>query len=113
MLKLKKGELANVIEDDTTYDIDQSQPASQLVHDAHQAVAQQPVVHQTVGIQTRPSPSDLEWGELLVRFLAAAPEDVALKLTNCIDINLIVKAFEKRMNDPYLKVALLLLMQKK
>ncbi len=52
-----------------------------------------------------------DWGELLIRLLASAPEDVAQKLISCIDREVIAKVLEKR-NDPYLKAALLLLAKK-
>jgi len=56
--------------------------------------------------QQRPLRED--WGDLLVRMLAAAPEDVAAKLINCLDKEVLTKALEGRA-DPYLKLALLLL----
>jgi hypothetical protein len=37
---------------------------------------------------------------------------VALKLVSCLDSILIVQMLEERINDPYLKVALLLLQKK-
>jgi len=52
--------------------------------------------------------SEADWGELLVRLLASAPEDVAQKLVGCLDREVIARALERR-SDPYLKVALLLL----
>ena len=53
-----------------------------------------------------PQPED--WRDLLVRLLSTAPEDVAQKLVGCLDREVITKALEKK-NDPYLKVALMLL----
>jgi hypothetical protein len=55
----------------------------------------------------RPAASEADWGELLVRLLASAPDDVA-QLINCLNKDVLVKALERR-SDPYLKVALLLL----
>jgi len=52
-----------------------------------------------------------DWGELLIRLLASVPEDVAQKLAACIDREVLLKVLEKR-DDPYLKVALLLLAKK-
>jgi hypothetical protein len=52
-----------------------------------------------------------DWGELLIKLLASAPEDVAQKLASCIDREVLLKVLEKR-DDPYLKVALLLLAKK-
>jgi len=49
-----------------------------------------------------------DWGELLIKLLASAPEDVAQKLAACIDREVLLKVLEKR-DDPYLKVALLIL----
>jgi hypothetical protein len=105
MLKLKKGGLANVFEQDTnnsTYVAEESPP--------------QPVYEQAMNVvadvQPRPTTSETEWGELLIKFLATAPEDVALKLVSCLDSGLIAKLLEERKNDPYLKVALLLLTHK-
>jgi len=54
-----------------------------------------------------PQPSE-DWGELLVRLLASAPEEVAQKLIGCLDRELIIKVLE-RWSDPHLKVALLML----
>ena len=48
----------------------------------------------------------------MVKLLASAPEDVAQKLAACIDREVLLKVLERR-NDPYLKVALLLLISKK
>jgi hypothetical protein len=58
-----------------------------------------------------PAASEADWGELLVRLLASAPEDVAQKLVGCLDREVITKALERR-NDPYLKVALMLIAKK-
>jgi len=52
-----------------------------------------------------------DWGELLIKLLASAPEDVAQRLISCIDREVIAKVLERR-NDPYLKVALLLISKK-
>jgi len=57
-----------------------------------------------------PQPSE-DWGELLVRLLASAPEDVAQKLVACLDKEVIIKVLEKWSN-PYLKVALMLITKK-
>jgi len=52
-----------------------------------------------------------DWRDLLVRLLSTAPEDVAQKLVGCLDREVITKALERR-NDPYLKVALMLITKK-
>ena len=57
-----------------------------------------------------PQPSE-DWRDLLVRLISTAPEDVAQKLVGCLDREVITKALEKK-NDPYLKVALMLLTKK-
>ena len=95
MLRLKKG-LADMLEQDTNNNALAESPPQMA--DAQQAASAHP--------QTT---SDSEWGQLLIKLLAAAPEDVAHKLVNCLDINLIAKMLEERGHDPYLKVALLLL----
>ena len=59
----------------------------------------------------RPAASEADWGELLVRLLASAPEDVAQKLVGCLDREVIARALERR-SDPYLKVALMLIAKK-
>jgi len=103
MLKLKKG-LTNMLEQDTNnnaYVADES--PFQPTHD----------IQQTMGAQPQPATSSSEWGELLIRLLATAPEDVAHRLVSCLDSNLIAQMLEEKKNDPYLKVALLLLTQKK
>jgi len=53
------------------------------------------------------APSE-DWGELLVRLLASAPEDVAQKLVGCLDKEVLIKVLE-RWSNPYLKVALMLI----
>ncbi len=57
-----------------------------------------------------PQPSE-DWGELLVRLLASAPEEVAQKLVTCLDKDVIIKVLEK-WSDPRLKVALMLIAKK-
>jgi hypothetical protein len=57
-----------------------------------------------------PQPSE-DWRDLLVRLLASAPEDVAQKLVGCLDREVIIKVLE-RWNNPYLKVALMLITKK-
>jgi len=81
------------------------QPAPALATSASTA---EPEVPQPAASET-PQPED--WGELLVRLISTAPEDVAQKLVGCLDREVITKALEKK-NDPYLKVALMLLTKK-
>ncbi len=108
MLKLKKG-LANVIESisDKEYTVEESQTES--AYDLRQTTSMQvhqPTRHAT-SVQFRSSAN--EWEELLVKLLAMAPEDVAYRLVNCLDVSSIVQMLEQKKNDPYVKVALLLL----
>ena len=70
------------------------------------AAASQPEASQAAETEA-PQPSE-DWRDLLVRLLSTAPEDVAQKLVGCLDREVITKALEKK-NDPYLKVALMLL----
>jgi len=102
MLKLKKG-LTNMFEQDTNSSVTADESPLQPAYDAQQMVSAQP----------QPTASGSEWGELLIRLLATAPEDVAHRLVSCLDSNLIAQLLEERKNDPYLKVALLLLTHKK
>ncbi len=101
MLKLKKG-LANMF-DETNNNATVDESPLQLAYDTQQMVSVQP----------QPTTSSSEWGELLIKLLATAPEDVALRLVSCLDSNLIAQMLEEKKKDPYLKVALLLLSQKK
>jgi hypothetical protein len=57
-----------------------------------------------------PQPSE-DWGELLIKLLASAPEDVAQKLVGCLDREVIIKVLERE-SDPRLKVALMLITKK-
>jgi len=45
----------------------------------------------------------------LMQALAKAPDDVAQKLATCIDREVLLMALLKRRDDPYLKVAHLIL----
>jgi hypothetical protein len=58
-----------------------------------------------------PQPGAEDWGELLVRLLASAPEEVAQRLVGCLDKEVIIKVLE-RWSDPHLKVALMLITKK-
>jgi hypothetical protein len=107
MLKLKKG-LTNVLEEtsDDEYTTDESQ--LQPVHDSRQITSTQvQPMRQVMNVQPRPATH--EWEELLIKLLATAPEDVAYRLVNCLDTNLLIQMLEGKKNDPYLRVALLLL----
>ncbi len=107
MLKLKKG-LTNILEETNNdeYITDESQ--FQPVHDSQQTTSTQiQPMRQVTNVQPRPATH--EWEELLVKLLATAPEDVAHRLVNCLDTNLFIQILEGKKDDPYLRVALLLL----
>ena len=87
-------------------DLDSSaQPTPQTPAPQQQTAPPQPPQQQQIATPAVAAP---EWGDLLVKLLAAAPEDVAAKLINCLDKEVLTKALEGRA-DPYLKLALLLL----
>jgi len=66
------------------------------------SAAQPPAASRQVGDQ-------IWWEERLIQALAKAPDDVAQKLATCIDREVLLMALLKRRDDPYLKVALLIL----
>jgi hypothetical protein len=122
MLKIKKG-LANILENHDNNEPEEApQPApqsirtvlklnepeeapqaSQLLRSAELAVQppQPPASAHRVGDQ-------MGWEEHLIQALAKAPDDVAQKLAACIDREVLLKVLQRR-DDPFLKVALLLL----
>ncbi len=107
MLKLKKG-LTNILEEtgNNEYIADESQ--FQPAHDLRQTTSTQvQPMRQVTNVQPRPATH--EWEELLIKLLATAPEDVTYRLVSCLDTNLLIQMLEGRKNDPYLRVALLLL----
>ncbi len=97
---LKKRNLASIFENNNN-ELEETLQVSQPQTPRQMQVPQPPVA-------SRQAASEADWGDLLIRLLASAPEDVAQKLISCIDREVIAKVFEKR-NDPYLKAALLLL----
>jgi hypothetical protein len=120
MLKIKKG-LVNILEENRNNNNEPeeaSQPQPPHVRTAlklneQEEAPQAPQLLRSVepAVQTPPPRQAEDWGELLIRLLASAPEDVAQKLASCIDREVLLKVLEKR-NDPYLKVALLLIAKK-
>jgi len=72
---------------------------------ASQTEAAEPEAPQPGASASQPSE---DWRDLLVRLLASAPEEVSAQLINCLSRDVLIKALEKK-NDPYLKVALLML----
>jgi len=99
MLKIKKG-LANILENHNEPEAVSQHVQTQIVQ-APQSPAPQATAWQ-VGDQ-------IGWEEHLIQALAKAPDDVAQKLATCIDREVLLRALLKRRDDPYLKVALLIL----
>jgi hypothetical protein len=110
ILNFKKGSqiLGKKIADLDTEPMPQPAASSPQPALATSAPAAEPEATQP-GAST-PQPSE-DWGELLVRLLASAPEDVAQKLVGCLDREVIIKVLE-RWSNPYLKVALMLITKK-
>ncbi len=109
MLKIKKG-LVNILENNNNEPEEAApQPPQPQTPQHVQQTAQAPAVQPP---QPPATPRQAEdWGELLIKLLASAPEDVAPKLASCIDREVLMKVLQRR-EDPYLKVALLLLTKK-
>jgi hypothetical protein len=129
MLKIKKG-LSNILESNNNEPGEAPQPPQPQTPQIHTAlklnepeeVPQPPQLHQSAEPAVQPpAPAprrvarqvgdQVEWEEHLMQALAKAPDDVAQKLASCIDREVLLKVLEKR-DDPYLKVALLLLTKK-
>jgi len=94
-------------------DLDTGEPTQTTsLQQAAQPTASSPQPALAAASQTEaaePEAPQLEdWRYLLVRLLASAPEDVSAQLINCLSRDVLIKALEKK-NDPYLKVALLML----
>ena len=122
MLKIKRG-LINILEENRNNNEPEaaSQPPQpqppQSVRTALKLNEQETApgqlfrsVEPSVQAPQPPAPAE-DWGGLLIKLLATAPEDVAQKLAACIDREVLLKVLEKR-DDPYLKVALLLISKK-
>jgi hypothetical protein len=104
MLKIKKG-LANILEDhDNSNKPEEAPPQPSQTPQHIQTQSAQPPASapRQVGDQ-------IGWEEDLIQALAKAPDDVAQKLATCIDREVLLMALLKRRDDPYLKVALLIL----
>ncbi len=97
---LKKRSLASIFEENYNNELEETLQVSQSQTPWQMQTSQPPAASRQAAAE--------DWGDLLIRLLASAPEDVAQKLISCIDREVIAKVFEKR-NDPYLKAALLLL----
>jgi hypothetical protein len=103
MLKIKKG-LANILENHDNNEPEETLPQPSQTPQYVQTQATQPPASapRQVGDQ-------IGWEEHLIQALAKAPDDVAQKLATCIDREVLLMALLKRRDDPYLKVALLIL----
>jgi hypothetical protein len=111
MLKLKKG-LSNILEDENDSAHVADEPQLQPIQDSQQtANIQIRSTRQTTGVQLRPTAH--EWEDLLIKLLAVAPEEVAYRLVSCLDTSLLIQILAEKRDDPYLRVALLLLSQKR
>ena len=110
MLKIKKG-LSNILENSNNEPEEPPQPQPpQSVYklNEQEAAPGQPThLLRSAELAQAPQPPE-DWGGLLIKLLATAPEDVAQKLAACIDRETLLKVLQRR-DDPYLKVALLLL----
>jgi hypothetical protein len=99
MLKIKKG-LANILENNNEPEVASQHVQMQIVQ------APQPPAPQAAAWQVG---DQIGWEEHLIQALAKAPDDVAQKLATCIDREVLLRTLLKRRDDPYLKVALLIL----
>jgi len=122
VLKIKRG-LANLLEGtDSGNDASRSElaaeeeapqraeaPAPQAPQRVQPQVPQAPPAPQPASRQAAPQLApDVGWEEHLIQALAKAPEDVAQRLASCMDREVLLRALQRR-EDPYLKVALLLI----
>jgi hypothetical protein len=119
MLKIKKG-LANILENNNNEQEEAPQPASQSIRtvlklNEQEAAPQASQLFQSAEPAVQPPASaprqvgdQIGWEEHLIQALAKAPDDVAQKLATCIDREVLLKVLQRR-DDPFLKVALLLL----
>jgi len=130
MLKIKKG-LVNILEENRNNEPGEApqppQPQTPQIHTAlklnePEEVPQPPQLHRSAEPAVQPpAPAPRQaarqvgdqvgWEEHLIQALAKAPDDVAQKLATCIDREVLMKVLQRR-EDPYLKVALLLLTKK-
>jgi hypothetical protein len=101
---LKKRSLTHILEENHNNELEET---SQLQMPQHiQTQATQPPAPQAAAWQVG---DQIGWEEHLIQALAKAPDDVAQKLATCIDREVLLRALLKRRDDPYLKVALLIL----
>jgi hypothetical protein len=102
MLKIKKG-LANILENNN------NEPEETLPQPSQTPQHIQTQAAQPLASAPRHVGDQIGWEEHLIQALAKAPDDVAQKLATCIDREVLLMALLKRRDDPYLKVALLIL----
>jgi hypothetical protein len=105
MLKIKKG-LANILEN---HDNNNNEPEETLPQPSQTPQHIQTQVAQPPASASRQVGDQIGWEEHLIQALAKAPDDVAQKLATCIDREVLLMALLKHRDDPYLKVALLIL----
>jgi hypothetical protein len=126
MLKIKKG-LANILENNNEPEEAPQPPQPQTPQSARTALklnepeaapqapqllrSAEPAVPQPPAPAPRQVGDQMGWEDHLIQALAKAPEDVALKLATCMDREVLLKVLQRR-DDPFLKVALLLLVKK-
>ncbi len=102
---LKKKSLINILENNNEPE-EAPQAPQHMQLQTVQTPAAQPPAPQAAAWQVG---DQIGWEEHLIQALAKAPDDVAQKLATCIDREVLLRALLKRRDDPYLKVALLIL----
>jgi pyruvate/2-oxoglutarate dehydrogenase complex dihydrolipoamide acyltransferase (E2) component len=113
VLKIKRG-LANLLEGMDSGDSRNGPAAEEEAPQRAEAPAPQapqsvqPQAPQAAQPASRQAAPDVGWEEHLIQALAKAPEDVAQRLASCMDREVLLRALQRR-EDPYLKVALLLI----
>jgi len=125
MLKIKKG-LVNILEENHNNNEPEEaapqppQPQTPQIHTALKLneleTPQPPQLLRSIEPAVQPprqaarqACDQIGWEEHLMMALAKAPEDVAQKLVALIDREVLMKVLLQRGDDPYLRVALLLL----
>jgi hypothetical protein len=124
MLKIKKG-LVNILEENRNNNEPEAapqppQPQTPQIHTAFKLneleTPQPPQLLRSIELapprQAARQACEIGWEEHLMLALAKAPEDVAQKLVALIDREVLMKVLLQRGDDPYLRVALLLLTKK-
>ena len=116
VLKIKRG-LANLLEGGVNSGDSRDEPAAAASYSASLQTGAaeeeapqraQPQAPQAAQPASRQAAPDVGWEEHLIQALAKAPEDVAQRLASCMDREVLLRALQRR-EDPYLKVALLLI----